>query len=700
MPRSRSIRRLSLLAITSASLLGGCDDPQTQTPVATDGIYVAEEGAPLTGPSAARAREIVTDFLRTTGRGRELATLDVTTDRVDARSGRTHVRLDQRIDGVRVVGGYVKATLGAQGELLHVIDRLVPAPSGSLVAPRIDDATALAHARAHLGIAPDATFHRAPTVERIAYVDEDGALRPGFLVETWQGQKNLLHHTIVDGGGKVFSVESRTNGDSYRVFVEDPGKGGQTVVSGGTGWLGTGAQTTHSIGGNNVRAYLDTDNNNAPDAAATTGATSVTDGNFLATANLAVAPTTAGNRAVAVQNLFYLNNRVHDALYAAGFDEAAGNFQASNFGLGGAGNDAVNAEAQDGGGTDNANFATPADGSAPRMQMYLWTGVGPDAYLNVAAPASVAGRYDGKASTFGGTFSLTALTGAVVLVNDGSGTTSDGCETLTGLAGKIALIDRGTCDFTVKVLNAQKAGAIAAIVANNTGTTDYFAMGGTNRRITIPSLMVGLTDGATLRSAAGVSGGLLKETAVPLQIDGDIDADIVFHEYGHGLTWRMIGGMSGPIAGAIGEGGGDTLAMLLDGDAVIGEYAYGSSLGIRRYSYEGYPLTYAAMNSGEVHNDGELYAAIMWKLLGAYLVNGRSADDLLADWVDSMNYIPSTPSYENMRDGLLQAVDSTGDCWVWQAYAAAGVGQGSKATVKGSRVTITQSFVVPAGACQ
>jgi hypothetical protein len=36
--------------------------------------------------------------------------------------------------------------------------------------------------------------------------------------------------------------------------------------------------------------------------------------------------------------------------------------------------------------------------------------------------------------------------------------------------------------------------------------------------------------------------------------DGDLDADIVFHEYGHGLTWRMIGGMSGPLAGAIGEG--------------------------------------------------------------------------------------------------------------------------------------------------
>ena len=60
----------------------------------------------------------------------------------------------------------------------------------------------------------------------------------------------------------------------------------------------------------------------------------------------------------AVTNLFYLNNVLHDKLRRHGFTEAAGNFQANNFGPGGVGNDPVNAEAQDGGGTNNANFAT------------------------------------------------------------------------------------------------------------------------------------------------------------------------------------------------------------------------------------------------------------------------------------------------------------------------------------------------------
>ena len=51
-------------------------------------------------------------------------------------------------------------------------------------------------------------------------------------------------------------------------------------------------------------------------------------------------------------------------MYQYGFDEAAGNFQANNYGRGGSGNDSVLAEAQDGSGTNNANFTTPADGQS------------------------------------------------------------------------------------------------------------------------------------------------------------------------------------------------------------------------------------------------------------------------------------------------------------------------------------------------
>src|SRR5690606_19071499 len=107
------------------------------------------------------------------------------------------------------------------------------------------------------------------------------------------------------------------------------------------------------------------------------GGSAVADGDFLAEADFTASPGTDGNRAVAVQNLFYLNNLIHDRLYGWGFTEGAGNFQQTNLaGEGGLDGDRVSAEAQDGAGLNNANFATPPDGSSPRMQMFLWSAVG------------------------------------------------------------------------------------------------------------------------------------------------------------------------------------------------------------------------------------------------------------------------------------------------------------------------------------
>lgn len=73
----------------------------------------------------------------------------------------------------------------------------------------------------------------------------------------------------------------------------------------------------------------------------------------------------------AITNLFYINNIFHDILFQYGFDEASGNFQEMNYSGAGLGSDSVNAEAQDGSGTCNANFGTPPDGQNPTMQMYI-----------------------------------------------------------------------------------------------------------------------------------------------------------------------------------------------------------------------------------------------------------------------------------------------------------------------------------------
>lgn len=190
-----------------------------------------------------------------------------------------------------------------------------------------------------------------------------------------------------DGDG-VISMESAAAfdplaPDHYRVFampVESPSHGGRTLVANPAnslaspyGWHDTngvaGPESQYTVG-NNVDAYEDSNNSNSPtggNAARANGGASLT---FDFPIDFSQQPSTY--RPAAITNLFYWNNIIHDVFYQYGFNEASGNFQLNNYGRGGIGNDPVNAEAQDGGGTNNANFATPTDGSRPRMQMYLW----------------------------------------------------------------------------------------------------------------------------------------------------------------------------------------------------------------------------------------------------------------------------------------------------------------------------------------
>ena len=75
-----------------------------------------------------------------------------------------------------------------------------------------------------------------------------------------------------------------------------------------------------------------------------------------------------------ITQLFYVSNWFHDKLFLLGFDEAAGNFQQTNFSGMGLGNDRVLAEGQDNSSTDNSNFSTPPDGQSGRAQMYRFIG--------------------------------------------------------------------------------------------------------------------------------------------------------------------------------------------------------------------------------------------------------------------------------------------------------------------------------------
>jgi subtilisin family serine protease len=95
---------------------------------------------------------------------------------------------------------------------------------------------------------------------------------------------------------------------------------------------------------------------------------------------------------------------------------------------------------------------------------------GKGALLQVNAPASLAGDFPAGAAAFGPNLADGSVTGDVVLVNDGTGTVTDGCQALVGFpAGAVALVDGGGCSFKTKTLNAQNAGAIAAIAVWTAG---------------------------------------------------------------------------------------------------------------------------------------------------------------------------------------------------------------------------------------
>ncbi len=75
-------------------------------------------------------------------------------------------------------------------------------------------------------------------------------------------------------------------------------------------------------------------------------------------------------------NIFYFCNYMHDFLFTLGFDEAAGNFQQTNFTHTGSERDPVRARAHSGPVQGTANMATGPDGLPPVMNMGLVASTG------------------------------------------------------------------------------------------------------------------------------------------------------------------------------------------------------------------------------------------------------------------------------------------------------------------------------------
>lgn len=183
--------------------------------------------------------------------------------------------------------------------------------------------------------------------------------------------------------------------------------------------------------------------------------------------------------------------------------------------------------------------------------------------------------------------------------------------------------------------------------------------------------------------------------------DGSMDGDVIAHEYGHGVSNRLVPGtLSGATnqAGSLGEGWSDALSFLRWGDTTVGEYVTGNTnRGIRSSAYDTHPDTYGDYSLSVIspHRNGEIWAATLYDVRELLGIN--TTTQLMLDGMRSTPNGPS-PTFLNARDGILAAdmASNAGanQCALWTAFAGRGMGQ--DAASNGLHAVPTEDFTVPA----
>ncbi|MBA6350516.1 MULTISPECIES: rhombosortase-dependent M36 family metallopeptidase [unclassified Colwellia] len=598
------------------------------------------------------------------------------------------------------------------------------------------------------------------------FFEQKGQLIPAYYVEVESAladsvDSEYFSYVISANNGKVLfknDLSSHADNFNYRVYADEDTKKpwdsphGNVIpavsadtpdatayldapmlslvsagISTGDAWLADDATTTD---GNNVKAYVDAiapDGFTNGDIIAELTSTNTFDYKY----DTDLVENSIHNRKAATVNLFYLNNYLHDDFYDHGFDEASGNAQNFNYERGGVEGDALLAEVQDNSGFNNANMSTPADGGSPRMQMYLFDSKdavnGTDYGVTVTSHDDIGLAGVSKRSSFGqGQFNIA---GSVVRIDDAMDVITDGCQAAANpdaLMGKIAIIDRGTCNFTVKVKNAQDVGAIAVIVVNNVDDGATPSMGGSDDAVTIPNMGINFATGAAiyakLTAAEDVTISMFNNKPYK---GSSFDNGIVAHEWGHYISNRLVGngsGLSNNQGRSMGEGWGDFHALLLLSDAddamIAGNEMFGTAYsatsyvanfqtGIRNYPYstdmEINPLTFDNVTLGngvfefpegtaEVHDAGEPWAAMLWDSYVALINDERhtfaEAKSLMKDYlVGGYKMTPVAPTYTEARDAVLAAAyanDPADYDLILAAFARRGMGLGAVSPARDS----------------
>jgi extracellular elastinolytic metalloproteinase len=208
------------------------------------------------------------------------------------------------------------------------------------------------------------------------------------------------------------------------------------------------------------------------------------------------------------------------------------------------------------------------------------------------------------------------------------------------------------------------------------------------------------------------------------------DADVVFHEFTHGVTNRLVGGrmnspqgLQQPQCRGMGEGWSDYFALTIQNfgkpveKVVTGDWVVNDPKGIRGLKYDrNFSDHFDKIGKGrynEEHNIGEIWCATLMEMnreVGEAL--GSKDIGYQLSWqivIDALKLSPSNPSFLDERDAILKALDdlhtagrlNDGDHAkvrkaIWETFAK--FGMGSNADCAGASLSgIVADFNVPAG---
>ncbi|GAB1448835.1 T9SS-dependent M36 family metallopeptidase [Bacteroidota bacterium] len=725
--------------------------------------------------------------------------IQITDDYADTKTGIRHLYFVQTLNGIPISGTESALHLLKNGKTLKFDHSLFNPSQYTSVSknPTLDPGKALEIASSSKGLtatpalskksvsengkisfeAPEFSSEKAYT--KLAYRYRDMQLKLVWATEFYQDETNDWWKMEVDAqSGEILSTLSYTahcspemmplhekhsdhevnqptylgkkgSGEAFRVFPlpgENPKRVPYTLVTNGAdtaaspfGWLdtnGVAGPEFFTTRGNNVWAKEDTLGNNGSG-----GFSPKTDSSLVFDFPYTEGARPRENLSAAITNLFYMNNALHDIFHHYGFDEASGNFQQKNYSGKGRGNDYVQGDAQDGSGTNNANFSTPVDGSRPRMQMFLWSASGSTPqtnYLYLTSPSYLASVYNSPQAAFTPPLTKTPISGAIVLVQDSGANTSLGCGVILNrdsIAGKIALVDRGTCTFPAKILALQKLGAVGVIVAQ-TSSSNPTVMTGVGDGITIPAVQISKQHADLIKNALKTTTVLatLADSTVPSNervFDSDFDNGVIAHEYGHGISTRLTGGPSNSSClgnqEQAGEGWSDFFCLALttrpwEVNSVsrgIGTYVYNqdsNGVGIRPYRYSRSlsinPVNYNSIKTLSVpHGVGFVFCSMLydiyWDMIDLYgfdpdWYNGKGGNNKAMQLViDGLKLQKCSPGFVDARDAILLA-DSINNGFahkelLWRNFARRGLGFSADQKLSTSRSDGVQAFDVPGG---